>query len=138
MRRRYFRPVTSNGELDQEVVLLALELGAKVDEDRNELFINEDQDPLEFLSVFSDGIVPPLEHESILKRDGNVIWLRVNTQNKPLENGLTLSAAKIYFHCPEIEEIECLSKGAQWDRRKKQWYIPEGAEMRPFWRWLLN
>ena len=138
MRRRYFRPVTSNGELDQKVVLLALKLGAKVDGDRNELFINEDQDPLKFLSVFSDSIVPPLEHESILRRDGNVIWLRVNTQNKPLDNGLTLSATKIYFHCPEIEEIECQSKGAQWDRRKKQWYIPEGIEMRPFWRWLLN
>jgi len=138
MRRRYFRPVTSNGEIDQEAVKLALELGAKIDKDRSELFIVEDQDPLEFLRVFCGGIIPPLEHEGILRRDGNVIWLRVNIQNKPLDNGVTLSASKIYFHCPEIEESECLSKGAQWDRRKKQWYIPEGVEMRPFWRWLIN
>ena len=138
MRRRYFRPVTSNGELDQAVVRQALELGATFDEDRCELFINEDQDPLAFVGVFFDDFVPPLEHERILRREGNVIWLKIKVQNKPLDYGQTLSATKIFFDCPKTEEIECKSEGARWDRRKKQWYIPEGVELKPFWRWLLN
>ena len=138
MKRRYFRPETLDGQLDIESFELALDLGAQIDEDRCELFINENVDPLEFLSVFNDNSVPPLEHECILKKEGNVIWLRKFTSVKSLDVGVTLAATNIYLDCPKAEEDECKSEGGKWDDRKKQWYVPEGIPIKPFWRWVSS
>ena len=138
MRRRYFYPETLDGQLDMKSVELALDLGAQVDDDRCELFINENVDPLEFLSIFGRNSVPPLEHEWILKREGNVVWHRKTTTEKPPDIGVTLAATKISLNCPKAEEENCISEGGEWDDHQNQWYIPEGITVKPFWRWILS
>lgn len=138
MRRRYFRLETINGDLDAKTVEVALELGAKIDEDRCELFINEDLDPLIFIGLLGHGLIPPLEHKSVLKREGNVIWLRKNAKDKTLDPGVTLAAHDIYLNCPKKEEAACKAEGGKWDPRKKQWFVPEGVAMGPFWQWIAD
>ena len=138
MRRRYFRPETADGDLDMAKALAAAELGAEIDEDRCELFITEDLDPLDFVGLFGDGSVPPLEHESVLKREGNVIWLRAKAKEKTLDPGITLAAHDIYLNCPKTEEAACKAGGGSWDPCKKQWFVPEGVTMAPFWQWIAD
>ena len=138
MKRRYFRPETADGDLDMDAAMAAAELGAEIDEDRCELFITEDLDPLIFVGLFGNGSVPPLEHESVLKREGNVIWLRPKTKDKTLDPGVTLAAHDIYLNCPKKEEAACKAEGGKWDPRKKQWFVPEGVAMAPFWQWIAD
>jgi len=138
MRRRYFRPETADGDLDMAKALAAAELGAEIDEDRCELFITEDLDPLDFVGLFGDGSVPPLEHESVLKREGNVIWLRAKAKEKTLDPGITLAAHDIYLNCPKTEEAACKAEGGSWDPHKKQWFVPKGVTMAPFWQWIAD
>ncbi len=138
MKRRYFRPETLDGDLDRTKASAAIELGAEIDEDRCELFITEDMDPLDFVGLFGAGSVPPLEHERVLKRSGNIIWLRRTAKQKAINSGVTLAGEDIYLNCPKSEEADCEAEGGMWDSHKKQWFVPEGVAIAPFLQWIAD
>ena len=44
----------------------------------------------------------------------------------------------IYLNCPFNEKDECKSLGGKWDSDKKKWYIPDGINVDPFKKWILD
>ena len=44
--------------------------------------------------------------------------------------------SKIYLNCPYSEKDECKQLGARWDNERRQWYIPVGADVEPFQKWM--
>ena len=133
MWRRYFK------QEDSDLEDVALDLGAGYDWQRKELYIDGTADPLAFLHVFPDRIVPPLEHQAVLKRADNVVWLRPDIEDEEKEGEEEVMAKKdTYLTCPYAEKNECKALGARWDADRKKWYVPAGQDLTPFTRWLVD
>ena len=43
---------------------------------------------------------------------------------------------KTYLECSFHEKDACKAEGGWWDGEKRKWYVPVGAELGPFARWL--
>ena len=145
MQRRYFIPRTASGDVDEIGLETALELGAELDDQRLELFIDEEADPLEFVDLFDGGIVPPLEHEAVLRREGNVVWLRPDDDDDDDDGDddddqedEDMTGKDIYLRCPFREKDDCKALGGRWDPDRKKWFVPEGTDLTPFKRWLVD
>jgi len=136
MQRRYFIPRTASGDVDEISLETAFELGAELDDQRLELFIDEEADPLEFVDLFEGGIVPPLEHEAVLKREGNVVWLRSDDDDDDDQEDEDMTGKDIYLRCPFREKDDCKALGGRWDPDRKKWFVPAGTDLMPFKRWL--
>ena len=136
MGRRYFT------QDDYDLEDAAFDLGARYDRQRKQMYIDGAVDPLAFLHVFPDRIVPPLEHEAVLKREDNVVWLRPDIEDEDEDEddeGEEVMAKKdTYLSCPYAEKNECKALGARWDAVRKKWYVPAGQDLTPFTRWLAD
>ena len=130
MWRRYFK------QEDSDLEDVALDLGADYDRQRKEMYIDAAVDPLEFLHVFPDRIVPPLEHQAVLKREDNIVWLRPDIEEDDDEGEEVMADEDTYLSCPYTDKNECKALGAKWDPERKKWYVPAGQDLLPFIRWI--
>ena len=133
MWRRYFK------QDDDDLSNNAFDLGASYDWQRKEMYIDGAVDPIAFLHVFPDRTVPPLEHQAVLKRADNVVWLRPDIEDEDEKGEEEIMAKKdTYLTCPYAEKNECKALGARWDADRKKWYVPAGQDLTPFTRWLVD
>jgi len=133
MWRRYFK------QDDDDLSDNAFYLGASYDWQRKEMYIDGAVDPIAFLHVFPDRTVPPLEHQAVLKRADNVVWLRPDIEDEDEKGEEEIMAKKdTYLTCPYAEKNECKALGARWDADRKKWYVPAGQDLTPFTRWLVD
>jgi len=133
MWRRYFK------QDDDDLSNNAFDLGASYDWQREEMYIDGAVDPIAFLHVFPDRTVPPLEHQAVLKRADNVVWLRPDIEDEDEKGEEEIMAKKdTYLTCPYAEKNECKALGARWDADRKKWYVPAGQDLAPFTRWLSD
>jgi len=133
MWRRYFK------QDDDDLSNNAFDLGASYDWQREEMYIDGAVDPIAFLHVFPDRTVPPLEHQAVLKRADNVVWLRPDIEDEDEKGEEEIMAKKdTYLTCPYAEKNECKALGARWDADRKKWYVPAGQDLTPFTRWLVD
>lgn len=132
MWRRYFT------QDDYDLEDAAFDLGARYDWQRKQMYIDGAVDPLAFLHVFPDRIVPPLEHHAVMKREENVVWLRPDIEEDNDEGEEIMAEEDTYLSCPYTEKNECKALGARWDADRKKWYVPAGQDLTPFTRWLAD
>ena len=66
---------------------------------------------------------------------------KMNTEQNNIEHNFDLSleqetAERQYFYAPYNDRKEVREAGGEWDKEKKSWYIPSGAEQGNFDKWL--
>ena len=136
-KRRYFKP-----PLDEEEIGVCFLRGAKFDEDRHELFINQWQDPIDFLEFFEDGVVPKLTDLAVTGRQKNILAVNfgwnadepTGHSNLPIaqQGRSIMSNKKVYLNCPFDNKDECKALGGRWDPDRRKWYVPTGVGLDPF------
>lgn len=62
-------------------------------------------------------------------------WIEDGDQSENVSQG-ELAKEKTYLDCPFEDKEECKSLGGKWDGDSKKWFVPEGAELKPFSKWL--
>ncbi|MEK9941782.1 MAG: DUF5710 domain-containing protein [Gammaproteobacteria bacterium] len=150
-RRRYFPPPDELSDLE-----LCMQLGAHYDDEADQLYIEDEADPLDFVSFFPNGEVPAVTDLAISGRDQNLIsvvfdWFSprpkpdrskyiesIRTPNRKQRRKKPMSNRKIYLDCPYSDKDECKALGGRWDPEMRKWYVPAGTDPAPFSIWMVS